>query len=149
MTLSPRRAKFAAEYAKDGNGTRAAKAAGFAERAAHVTASRLLRDAKVVSEIDRLQRKDAAKVNLTREKIIAGLQEWASSDNPSAAVKAWELLGKHLGMFEDRLVISNGLRDVIAALRAELAEHPELYDRVLSRLERVDAARGLLPERAE
>lgn len=43
----PRRVKFAELYAQYGNGTRAAKEAGYSPRSAHSQASRLLRDRKV------------------------------------------------------------------------------------------------------
>jgi phage terminase small subunit len=42
-----RRARFAAEYAKDLNATQAAIRSGYAPKSAHVTGSRLLSDAKV------------------------------------------------------------------------------------------------------
>ena len=48
-----RRVKFAVAYlANDQNGTQAAIAAGFAPAGAHVAASRLLKDAKVLAEIE-------------------------------------------------------------------------------------------------
>jgi phage terminase small subunit len=42
---------FRAEYLKDHNGTRAAIAAGYSKRSAHVTASRLIRNPKVAQSI--------------------------------------------------------------------------------------------------
>ena len=146
MALSPRRAKFAQEYAIDGNGQRAARAAGYAEKNAKVTASRLLTDDNVLREVDRHQRKAVIRHTLTREKVIAGLQVWAENDNPAAAVKAWELLGKELGMFADRHVIVNGLRELLEAV--ERATDADTYDRVLAELAKTESARGLLPERA-
>lgn len=46
-----KQAKFRREYLKDGNGTCAAIAAGYAPRSAHVTASRLLRKANIAAPI--------------------------------------------------------------------------------------------------
>jgi phage terminase small subunit len=54
MTTNKRAAReerFVHEYVRDLNGTRAAIAAGYAEKSAYVTASRLLRKAKVRDRI--------------------------------------------------------------------------------------------------
>lgn len=45
--LNPKMQKFVQHYAKSGNETAAAKAAGYSERSAHVTGCRLLKNAKV------------------------------------------------------------------------------------------------------
>lgn len=50
--LNPKRAAFVAEYPKDKNGKQAAIRAGYSPRSAEVTASRLLRDAKVKAAIE-------------------------------------------------------------------------------------------------
>lgn len=63
-----RRSRFAQEYAKDLNATRAAIRAGYARKAAHVTASRLLSNAKVRAEIDTLLAKAAKAAEITVER---------------------------------------------------------------------------------
>lgn len=62
--MDARRERFAIEYIKDLNGTEAAIRAGYAPKAAHVTASRLLKIAKVQEKIQQLNKRaeDAAVV---------------------------------------------------------------------------------------
>lgn len=67
--MNDRRKVFVSEYLKDFNGTRSAIAAGFAEKSAHVTASRLLRNAKVNTAIkqaiaERIMSADEVKLRL-------------------------------------------------------------------------------------
>ncbi len=57
-----RRARFVAEYLANPNGTLAAINAGYAERGAHVTASRLLRDSNIRAEIEAAQAKVRSKL---------------------------------------------------------------------------------------
>jgi phage terminase small subunit len=60
---------FAHEYVIDFNGTRAAIAAGYATKAAHVAASQLLKNPKVSKIVDRLLTRRATKLEVTAEKL--------------------------------------------------------------------------------
>ena len=64
---------FCREYIIDLNGTRAAIAAGYEERSAHVTASRLLKNAKVKARLGELMEKHAIKLDLSAEKVLSEL----------------------------------------------------------------------------
>lgn len=65
---------FAEAYIANGeNGTHAALAAGYAEKSAHVQASRLLKDDKVQALIKEKRAKLARKYELTTEAVIAEL----------------------------------------------------------------------------
>ena len=64
---------FAREYVKDLNGTRAAIAAGYAKKSAHVASSRLLKKDKVRAAIEKLQGKRFADVDFSANKILAEL----------------------------------------------------------------------------
>lgn len=54
-SLNERQRRFALEYAKSGNGTQAAREAGYSAHSAHVKASKLLKLAHVGDEIKRLR----------------------------------------------------------------------------------------------
>lgn len=73
-----KRERFAREYLQDHNGTQAAVRAGYSQKSAHVTASRLLSDAKVSERIHELTQQLHAKLEkkteITRERV---LQEYA------------------------------------------------------------------------
>lgn len=55
MAIDGRQKKFAEEMLKDWNQTKAAIRAGYSANSAHVTASRLMKDAKVLAHIARLR----------------------------------------------------------------------------------------------
>lgn len=73
--------QFAQEYVIDFNGKQAAIRAGYAEGSAEVTASRLLRNAKVRSEIERLLEDPIGKRNETRARVIGELEQLAYTDD--------------------------------------------------------------------
>jgi hypothetical protein len=106
--LTHKQAAFAAEYVHtNGNGTKAAKRAGYADSSAHVRASELVRKSKVTQRISYLSRRHeiSAERVLTRlDNLSLGAEE---AGNHSAAIKAEELLGKSLGMWIDRSMSVN------------------------------------------
>ena len=120
-----RQIQFAQEYVIDFNGKQAAIRAGYSERSAEVTACKMLRTAKVRSEIERLLADDVGRRNEIRERNINELLPLAYTD---AAVevkrdkdgnvievsfrdklRAIELLGKMHGLFTDKVDVSGGL----------------------------------------
>ena len=108
IDLSVREAAFAAQYvAKNGNGTQAAIAAGYAPKSAHVSASLLIRRPKVQRRIKRLTRRH----EITADRVLTRLDNLSAraeeSGNYPAAVRAEELIGKSLGMWVDRSVSVN------------------------------------------
>jgi phage terminase small subunit len=65
--------KFAREWVIDHNGTRAAIAAGYSEKGAHVRGTELLKNRKVQRLIDALNTKRYSKLEVTAEKITEEL----------------------------------------------------------------------------
>jgi phage terminase small subunit len=108
--LTPKQGRFCQEYAIDQNATAAAKRAGFAGKAAHVTASRLLRNPKVASRIGELQAAAAKRAEVSIDDVIGMLLDDRRSARAAGqygpAVRAVELLGRRLGAFTDRVEIS-------------------------------------------
>ena len=70
LQMNPRQQRFIEEYSLSGNATQAATAAGYSNSSAHVTGSRMLRNAKVWRAISTKQRKAAEKAEITREWLI-------------------------------------------------------------------------------
>ena len=120
--LTPRQARFVDEYLIDLNGTQAAIRAGYSPKTADVQASRLLTRVKVCAAIAQKQAERSAKAELTTEWIIERLIENANrameaepardaAGRPigiytyqgNVANKALELLGKHRGIFLDKV----------------------------------------------
>jgi hypothetical protein len=104
--------QFAQEYVIDFNGKQAAIRAGYSEKTAEAQASRLLRNVKVRSEIERLLEDPIGKRNETRERVLAELEQLAYSTDDDAKrdkIRALELLLKMHGLLTDRVDVSGGL----------------------------------------
>lgn len=120
-----RQIQFAQEYVIDFNGKQAAIRAGYAANSAEVTACKLLRTAKVRSEVERLLADDVGRRNEIRERNINELLPLAYGDEAVEVkrdkdgnaievsfrdkLRAIELLGKMHGLFTDRVDVSGGL----------------------------------------
>ena len=78
--LTPKQARFAAEYLIDGNATRAAAAAGFGEKGAHAQGSRLLKNAKVAAAITEGHARRAKKLEISAERVLEELAKLAYYD---------------------------------------------------------------------
>lgn len=107
--MNARQRRFVAEYLKSLNATQAYKKAGYKAtgRAAENNASRLLGDAGVKEAIAAGLAHQAEEAKVDAVKVTRGLLREATStakkSTQSARVRAWELLGKTVGMFSDRV----------------------------------------------
>lgn len=125
--LSPKQRRFVWEYEMDWNGTRAAIRAGYGEKSAAVTASRLLKNANVAAYVRARQREQYAAMNINRETLSMKMQKvfeqcmegtphlvWDSDAreyvpdgtfvfDSKGANGALKMLGDSIGMFEQHL----------------------------------------------
>lgn len=128
--LTPKRKRFIEEYLIDRNGTQAAIRAGFSEKTAKVMAFRLLKIKAIAKAVKEKEEKLQEKTGITQEYVLNNLREIADfnkqktvkssakkqtgSDDyeiehreemidATAAIRANELLGKHLGLFVDKV----------------------------------------------
>lgn len=99
------------EYLKDLNATAAARRAGYSERTACEQAARLLANVKIQSAVQAAQQARQQRTEIDQDYVIQKLKEIADKDASDAPesdlkygnkLKALELLGKHLGAFDDR-----------------------------------------------
>src|SRR5215472_4851838 len=112
LGVRQRRTRFAKEYLKDKNATRAAKAAGYSEKSAHVLGCRLLKDPNVRSQIESSLEKVNAKLDISVERVIEELGRLAFFD----PLEFWNEDGTAKPLHE----ISEDARRAIAGL--EVAE---------------------------
>lgn len=107
--LSARQKLFCEEYVKDYNGTKAAIRAGYAENGAEVSASRLLRLAKVNTYLKELQAIRAEQTKVDQAWVLEKFQEIARASltpndkgkiDAHGAARALENIAKHLGFYE-------------------------------------------------
>lgn len=116
--LTPQQELFAREYMKDLNGTQAAKRAGYAYP--RQTAPRLLSIACVQELIRTLTEERNKRMEITVDEVIESLRairddamrpavdsnQNESMANHGAAIRANELLGRHIGMWPNKVELT-------------------------------------------
>lgn len=126
--LTERQKRFCEEYLKDLNGTQAAIRAGYSKKTANEQSSRLLANVNVAPYLDSLRKKIEEKNELSIQWVLdelvknknMAMQEepvYDSEGNPtgeytyqgSVANKAIELIGKHLGMWQNKVELSGNV----------------------------------------
>jgi phage terminase small subunit len=122
MTITPKQRRFVEEYLIDLNATQAAIRAGYSPKTAEVQGSRLLSNAKVQAAVSEGQNNRAARTQIDADWVLKRLVENVDRAMQVVAVKDSEgastgefkyegnvanqalgLIGKHLGMFTDKV----------------------------------------------
>ena len=107
MSLTPKQARFVEEYLVDLNATQAAIRAGYSARNADKIGPELLGKTRVAEAVKAAQQARTERTEITQDEVIQGLKKEATLEGEgsshSARVAAWSHLGKHLGMFTDKL----------------------------------------------
>ena len=105
--LTPKQQRFVDEYLIDLNATQAAIRAGYSEKTARDIGCENLAKPNIAKVIEEAQEKLSNKAQVTVEMVVQGLlneaQDYAEGSTQSARVSAWAHLGKHLGMFKDKI----------------------------------------------
>lgn len=120
--LNDRKTLFVKEYLVDLNVGDAAERAGYSKKTADQAGCRLMRDPEVAKAIQKEMDKRAEKVGVTAETVLNGIKRVVDrceqaepvtdkDGNPTgeytfqanAALKGYELLGKHLKLFTDKV----------------------------------------------
>ena len=128
--LTPKQAAFVREYLVDLNATQAAIRAGYSQKTAGQQGEALLKKLEIQQAVKEAQSVRAAKVDLQAVHVLEGLLKEARREDErsshGARVRAWELLGKHLGMLTDTSRVEVG-GDLSAYLAASLSRMNKLY----------------------
>lgn len=112
--MTPKQARFVSEYLIDLNATAAAKRAGYSEKTADKIGPELLGKTSVSEAIAVAIRKREKKTEITAEYVLGNLKMIVErcmspgSFDARGAAKALELLGRHLGMFTDKVKVEGG-----------------------------------------
>lgn len=111
--LTAKQQAFCREYLLDLNAA-AARRAGYSEHTAEQQGSRLLSNAKVQAEIQRAMDDRAERAEVDADYVIERLKHEAEhsgkASSHSARVSALGLLGRHLGMFTDKVETTQVVR---------------------------------------
>jgi len=106
--LSSKMALFVEEYMIDLNASEAVLRAGYKTKTPNRLGTELLRHPLVSASISKRKETRSNRLELTADYVLTKLVDIVekSEDNPTAALRGLELLGKHLGLYRDRQEIS-------------------------------------------
>jgi phage terminase small subunit len=139
--MTPKQQRFVEEYLIDLNGTQAAIRAGYSARTANEQAARLLANASVADAVREAQAKRSERTEITADYVLKGIHEVAErclqrapvmagrgedrtqlidgdgrhvwTFDATGANKAFELLGKHLKLFTEKVEHSGEMSLVV------------------------------------
>lgn len=124
--LTEKQKRFCEEYLIDLNATQAAVRAGYSAKTASRIAIELLNKTHVSEYLAKLMRDRSENTKITSEQVIKELEKVAFSDaeiTGKEKIKALELLGKHLGMFQnqtsDESKVLEKLDEVLGGIKSE------------------------------
>lgn len=111
--LTSQQQLFVKEYLIDRNGKQAAIRAGYSEKTAEQYSYQLLQKPLVRDAVNKSVEKIARKVEISAEDVLQSIKEIRddakAADKYSEALKANELLGKHLKLFTDKVEVDGSL----------------------------------------
>lgn len=125
MALTPQQQRFAQEYVRDFNATNAAIRAGYSKGTAYSQGSRLLKHVEVQKAISDLMDDFGESLNILRKRFVKKLAKIALAESMDGEedrreMKAMELLGRHLGMFRDHILVEP-IREELSFAKAKLS----------------------------
>lgn len=124
--LTEKQKRFCEEYLIDFNATQAALRAGYSQKTAYSIGDENLRKPEIQSEIQTLIQKRSERTGISADTVITELAKIAFSDTEITGrekIKALELLGKHLGLFDnckaDESKVLEKLDEVLGGIKSE------------------------------
>jgi len=130
--LTDKQRAFVSEYLIDLNAAQAAIRAGYSKKTARQIGSENLSKPVIQSAIAKARKAQSERNEITVDGLIKQLVEdhsfARSKGNPSAAVRATELLGKHVGMF-NKEQIDHTIKGPLVIIRTRKEAKEEGDDR--------------------
>ncbi len=121
--LTAKQDLFCKEYLVDLNATQAAVRAGYSERTAKSQGARLLTNVDVAERIQQLMTERSKRVEIDADWVLNGIKDLTdslvASEDPSKAYKGFELAGKHLKLFTDKVELGGKDGEPIAITTIE------------------------------
>lgn len=112
--LTPKQERFIAEYLVDLNATQAAIRAGYKPKAAYASGAENLKKPQIQEALTKAMKKREERTEITADMVLKELKAIALDEAAdyndsrlrySNKLKALELLGKHLGMFTEKVSV--------------------------------------------
>lgn len=106
MKLTDKQKRFCEEYLVDLNATQAAIRAGYKVKTARSQGQRLLTNVDIQRYLSELMKKRSERTGIDADTVLEELRRVALTDakiTGSEKLKALELLGKHIGIFDNRM----------------------------------------------
>ena len=128
--LTSKMENFVNEYFVDFNGAQAVLRAGYKTSKPNRMAVKLLNHPLIAEAIAERKKERAEKTELTAEYVITKLVSIAERQeeiNAQAALRALELLGKHLGLYRDRQEISGPDGEAIQVKQEQIKQNVDEF----------------------
>lgn len=105
MALTAKQELFCKEYLVDLNATQAAIRAGYSEKTAKEIGCENLTKPNIQEYIKEAMNKRSQKVEIDADYVLQGIKDIADNDEEQSKdrLKAYELMGKHLKLFTDKV----------------------------------------------
>jgi phage terminase small subunit len=132
MKLTAKQKRFVEEYLVDLNATQAAIRAGYSPKTANEIGAENLAKPSIRLLIEEYQRKRSERLEVTQDAVMRDLTDLcnqaAKAGQYTAAVKAKELQGKHLGMFVDKIQHSGDPKAPLQSVVEVVFKKPDVHD---------------------
>lgn len=116
--LTPKQEAFVREYLVDLNATQAAIRAGYSEKTAEQQGYQLLQHPLVSLAVKEAMDKRAERTEITADWVLKGIKDLVQTcldkNEFTTAMRGYELLGKHHGLFPNKMDVT--VKDEISAI---------------------------------